>query len=355
MPKIFEPVTLGKLQLPNRLLMAPMTRNRASTDGVVTALTAEYYRQRAGAGLIISESIQPSAIGQGYILTPGLHTAAQVAGWRAVTDAVHEAGGRIFAQLNHTGRIGHPSLYPNRELPVAPSPVASGEQLFSLDGMLDHPVPRELTADDIRATVADFAAAARNAIDAGFDGVELHGANGYLIHQFLADNTNLRTDPYGGSVANRIRFAVEVAAAVADSIGPDRTGIRLSPGSPYNNIREADPAPVYLALLAELDLAYVHLVEVGDRALTERLRAAWPGTFLLNPHPSPEAFPASPETAAEAIESGVADAVALATMWLANPDLDVRIRAGGPFNTADPATFYGGDHTGYTDYPALDR
>ncbi|GAA0430493.1 alkene reductase [Actinoplanes capillaceus] len=356
MPEIFEPVTLGKLQLPSRLLMAPMTRSRASADGVVTALTAEYYRQRAGAGLIISESIQPSVIGQGYLLTPGLHTDDQVEGWRAVTGAVHERGGRIVAQLTHTGRIGHPVLYPNGELPVAPSAVASGEQLFSLDGMLDHPVPRALTTEDIHTTVADFAAAAGNAIDAGFDGVEIHGANGFLIHQFLADNTNLRTDGYGGPVANRIRFAVEVVTAVADRIGAERTGIRLSPGNPFNNIREADPAPVYLALLAALagqGLAYVHLIEGGDRELTRRLRAAWPGALVLNPHPSAKAYPASPESAVEAIESGVADAVALATLWLANPDLDVRIRAGGPYNTADPATFYGGDHTGYTDYPAL--
>ena len=358
MPHMFEPVTLGKLQLPCRLLMAPMTRSRASTDGVVTALTAEYYRQRASAGLIISESIQPSAIGQGYILTPGLHTADQVEAWRRVTGAVHESGGRIVAQLTHTGRIGHPVLYPNGELPLAPSPIASGEQLFSFEGLLDHPVPREMTTEDIGTTIADFATAARNAVDAGFDGVEIHGANGYLIHQFLADNTNQRTDAYGGSTPGRIRFAVEVATAVADSIGADRTGIRLSPGSPFNNIREADPAPVYLALLAALaerDLAYVHLVEAGDRDLTARLRTAWPGFLILNPHPTPDAFPASPDAAAEAIESGLADAVALATMWLANPDLDARIKAGGPFNTPDPATYYGGDHTGYTDYPALAR
>lgn len=358
MSTLFEPVTLGKLRLPSRLVMAPMTRSRASIDGVVSALTAEYYRQRSGAGLIISESIQPSAIGQGYILTPGLHTAGQVEGWRAVTDAVHENGGRIIAQLTHTGRIGHPSLYPNGELPLAPSAVASGEQLFSLEGMLDHPVPREMTLDDIATTVGDFATAARNAIDAGFDGVELHGANGYLIHQFLADNTNLRTDSYGGSAANRIRFALEVVAAVTEVVGADRTGIRLSPGSPFNNIVEPDPAPIYLALLealADQDLAYVHLVEVGDRDLTRQLRAAWPGMLILNPHSSPEAFPASADAATEAVESGVADAAALATMWLANPDLDARIRAGGPFNTPDPATFYGGDHTGYTDYPTLEQ
>ncbi len=356
MPNLFEPVTLGKLELPSRLLMAPMTRNRATADGLVTAMTAEYYAQRAGAGLIISESIQPSVIGQGYIRTPGLHAAAQVDAWRSVTDAVHERGGRIVAQLTHTGRIGHPSLYPNGELPVAPSAVASGEQLVSFEGMLDHPQPRELSGADIAATIADFAAAARNAVEAGFDGVEIHGANGYLVHQFLADNTNLRTDRYGGSVENKIRFAAEVVAAVADVIGADRTGIRLSPGNPYNGIVEADPAPRYLALLrtlAGLDIAYVHVMETGNRALTEQLRAAWPGTFVLNPHATPEAFPATSEAAAQAVESGVADAVALATLWLANPDLDVRIKAGGPFNTADPATFYGGDQVGYTDYPTM--
>lgn len=357
MPNLFEPLTVGKLQLPNRLLMAPMTRSRASVDGVVSALTAEYYRQRASAGLIISESIQPSVIGQGYILTPGLHAGDHVEAWQDVTDAVHEAGGRIFAQLTHTGRIGHPSLYPNGELPVAPSPVASGEQLFSLEGMLDHPVPREMTTDDIRTTVTDFATAARNAIDAGFDGVELHGANGYLIHQFLADNTNLRTDSYGGAADNRIRFAIEVVTAVADVIGADRTGVRLSPGSPFNNIEEPDPAPVYLRLLeslADQNLAYVHLVEVGNRGLTRQLRAAWPGILILNPHPAPDAFPASPAAATEAVETGVADAVSLATMWLANPDLDARIKAGGPYNTPHPDTFYGGDHRGYTDYPTIE-
>ena len=358
MTTLFEPITIGKLQLPNRLVMAPMTRSRATSDGVVTALTGEYYAQRAGAGLIISESTQPSVIGQGYIQTPGLHTDEQVKAWRTVTDAVHEAGGRIVVQLTHTGRIGHPSLYPDGALPVAPSAVASGEQLFTGTEMVDHPTPRELTADDVATTIRDFTTAARNGIEAGFDGVELHGANGYLIHQFLADNTNLRTDSYGGSVANRIRFATEVVAAVADAIGPDRTGIRLSPGSPFNNMVEADPAPLYTELLKALaaqGIAYVHLVEVGNRELTRQLRAAWPAALILNPHGSPDAFPASADAAIEALEAGVADAVSLATLWLANPDLDARIKAGGPFNDADRATFYGGDRNGYTDYPALDE
>ncbi len=356
MSSLFDSVTIGKLRLPNRLVMAPMTRSRATSDGVVVELTAEYYAQRTGAGLIISESIQPSVIGQGYINTPGLHTPAQIEAWRTVTDAVHRNDGRIIAQLTHTGRIGHPSLYPAGALPLAPSPVASGEQLFTGTELLDHPTPREMTAADIAATIQEFAAAARNAIEAGFDGVEIHGANGYLIHQFLADNTNLRTDGYGGSTAHRIRFATEVVAAVAAAVGPDRTGIRLSPGSPFNNIVESDPAPLYTELLqalAGLDIGYVHLVEAGNRPLTKQLRAAWPGVLILNPHASPEAFPATADAAVEAVESGIADAVALATLWLANPDLNVRIKAGGPFNIADQATFYGGDHTGYTDYPTL--
>ncbi|MFE3798750.1 alkene reductase [Nocardia tengchongensis] len=356
MSTLFEPVSIGRLRLPSRLVMAPMTRNRATAKGLVTELAAEYYAQRASAGLIISESIQPSVIGQGYFLTPGLHNAEQTAAWRQITDAVHAAGGRIVAQLTHTGRIGHPVLYPDNALPVAPSPIASGEQLFTPDGMIDHPRPREMTAADITDTIADFTAAARNAIAAGFDGVEVHGANGFLLHQFLADNTNQRTDAYGGSTTNRIRFVAEVVAAVADAIGADRTGIRLSPGNPYNHIEESDPAPLYVELLtalADLDLAYVHLVEGGDRELTTKLRAAWPGTLILNPHPTPEAFPATVDAATEALESGVADAISLGALWLANPDLDARIQAGGPFNTPDQATFYGGTHIGYTDYPSL--
>ncbi|WP_067466723.1 alkene reductase [Nocardia amamiensis] len=355
---LFEPVSIGRSQLPNRLVMAPMTRNRATPQGLVTEVTAEYYAQRASAGLIISESIQPSVIGQGYFLTPGLHNEEQTTAWRQVTDAVHGAGGRIFAQLTHCGRIGHPALYPDNALPLAPSAVVSGEQLFTPDGMLDHPTPREMTTEDIATTITDFTAAARNAIAAGFDGVELHGANGYLLHQFLADNTNLRTDSYGGSVANRIRFVIEVVAAVSEAIGADRTGIRLSPGNPFNHIEEADPAPLYVDLLtklAEQGIAYVHIVEGGDRELTTKLRAAWPGALILNPHRTPDAFPATVEAAEEALESGVTDAVSLGALWLANPDLDARIKAGGPYNTADQATFYGGDRAGYTDYPTLDK
>jgi N-ethylmaleimide reductase len=353
---LLQPVSIGKLDLPNRLVMSAMTRNRADSGGRVTALHAEYYAQRASAGLIVTESTQPNAIGQGYFRTPGIHEPEQVEAWRLVTRAVHDAGGRIFLQLTHCGRIGHPILYRDNALPIAPSPVRSGEQLVGADQPVDHPTPRPMTTDDITATVADFAAAATNSMEAGFDGVEIHGANGFLLHQFLADNTNLRDDMYGGSVTNRIRFAVEVVEAVALAIGAERTALKLSPANPYNGIVENDPTTVYRALLAALapaSLAYLHVFEGGDRGLTRILRAAWPGPFILNPHPTPEAFPASPRTAADALGDGAAHAVSLATMWLANPDLPARIEAGGPYNDADPTTFYGGDHHGYTDYPTL--
>ncbi|WP_119726696.1 alkene reductase [Thermomonospora amylolytica] len=356
MNELFEPVTVGGIELPNRLFMAPMTRSRATPGGLVTELTAEYYAQRAAAGLIITEGVQPSVIGQGYIDTPGLHSAEQVAAWRKVTDAVHAAGARIFAQLMHSGRIGHPVLYPDGALPVAPSPIPSGVQLFTPDGMLDHPTPREMTPADIARTVRDFADAARNAIDAGFDGVELHGANGYLIHQFLADGSNRRTDAYGGSVENRIRFAVEVSRAVAEAIGPGRVGIRVSPGNEINGITESDTTDLYVALaraLAPLGLAYVHVMETGDREITRRLRREWPGTLVVAPHPTPDTEVGTPELGVEALREGVADAVALGRYWLANPDLVARVKAGGPYNKADPATFFGGDHRGYTDYPTL--
>ncbi|WP_267900423.1 alkene reductase [Actinomadura spongiicola] len=354
--EFFRPVTLGKLELPNRLVMAPMTRSRAY-GGLVGDLTARYYAQRASAGLIITEAIQVSEIGQGYIQTPGLHTDEQVHAWRTVTDAVHAAGGRIVAQLVHCGRIGHPILYSDGALPLAPSAVASGESLFTPDGMLEHPVPREMTADDIAATIADFTAAARNAIAAGFDGVELHGANGFLLHQFLADGSNLRTDGYGGSIAGRIRLTVEVVEAVAAAVDPERVGLRLSPGLAYNGIVEGDTADLYRALvraLAPTPLAYLHLFEAVTRDMTRLVRDEWPGGLLLCPHPTADSFPSTPETGAAALREGVADAIALATMWLANPDLPDRVRAGGPYNEPDADTFYGGDHRGYTDYPILD-
>ncbi|MEU0564825.1 alkene reductase [Nonomuraea sp. NPDC005983] len=348
----FDPISVGNTKLANRVVMAPMTRSRAR-DGLVTELTARYYSQRASAGLIITEGIQPSVIGQGYPFTPGLHNAEQVAAWRGVTDAVHAADGKIFAQLLHTGRIGHPVLLPDGLVPVAPSPVAARGQLFTPNGPKDFVTPRELTETEIEQTVADFASAARNAVEAGFDGVEVHGANGYLIHQFLAPNTNLRTDGWGGSASGRARFAVEVLSAVAGAIGSDRTGLRISPGMPTNDMHEPDPRPVYEELVrrtAALDLAYLHVMEAGNRELTRALRQRFPGALILNPHTGDR--PTGPEEL-DLIHDGTADLIAFGQLFLANPDLPRRLATGAPLNAADPATFYGGGAEGYTDYPAL--
>ncbi|MFD6182977.1 alkene reductase [Streptomyces goshikiensis] len=354
MTTAFDPIVLGGRRLASRIVMAPMTRSRAFGPGAEpTELMATYYAQRAAAGLIVTEGIQPSPVGQGYPDTPGLHTAGQVAAWRSVTDAVHSEGGVIFAQLMHTGRIGHPSLLPDGLVPVAPSAVAANGRVFTHEGPKDYVTPKELSEAEIRQTVADFATAARNAIEAGFDGVEIHGANGYLIHQFLAPNTNRRTDAWGGDTEGRIRFAVEVVSAVVAAVGSDRVGVRISPGNRYNDIAEEHPGEVYEALLeklAGLDPAYLHLMEGPDRDLTARLRKAWTGTFVLNPFTYPDVT--GPE-ALTLVEDGSADMVAYGALFLANPDLPARLAADGPFNTPDPATFYGGDHRGYTDYPAL--
>ncbi|BCL31534.1 alkene reductase [Streptomyces aurantiacus] len=348
-----DPINLSGTPLTNRIVMAPMTRSRAGDGGAPTDLNAEYYAQRASAGLIVTEGIQPSAVGQGYPDTPGLHSAEQIAAWRKVTDAVHAAGGRIFAQLMHAGRIGHPTLLPDGLVNVGASPVPAQGQVYTHEGPLDYITPRELTGDEVRATVGEFAAAAKGAIEAGFDGVELHGANGYLIHQFLAPGSNHRTDEWGGSVENRIRFAVETVKAVVAEIGAGRTGIRLSPGNPFNDIQEPEPEPTYTALVAALEplgLAYLHITEVGEvRELTLALRKRFSGTFILNPATE---GPTGPESLA-LIEDGAADLVAFGRLFLANPDLPARLRAGGPFNEADAATLYGGDAKGYTDYPAL--
>ncbi|MGW4514659.1 alkene reductase [Streptomyces sp. NPDC004393] len=354
MTTAFDPIVLGGRHLANRVAMAPMTRSRAYGPGAEpTELMATYYAQRAAAGLIVTEGIQPSPVGQGYPDTPGLHTSGQVRAWRTVTDAVHREGGVIFAQLMHTGRIGHPSLLPDGLVPVAPSAVAAEGQVFTHEGPKDFVTPRELSEAEIRQTIDDFATAARNAIEAGFDGVEIHGANGYLIHQFLAPDTNLRTDGWGGDTEGRIRFAAEIVTAVAEAIGSHRLGLRISPGNPYNDMSEDNPGEVYAALLdriSGLGLAYLHLLEGPDRDLTARLRKAWPGTFVINPFTYPDVT--GPD-ALKLIEDGSADMVAYGALFLANPDLPRRLAAGGPFNTPNPETFYGGDHRGYTDYPSL--
>ncbi|MEV6698870.1 alkene reductase [Streptomyces sp. NPDC051453] len=353
MTTAFDPIDLSGVQLANRIAMAPMTRSRAGEGGTATDLTAEYYAQRASAGLIITEGIQPSAVGQGYAWTPGLHSDEQIASWRKVTDAVHAEGGTIYAQIMHAGRISHPVLLPEGQTPVAPSPVAPAGQGFTHEGMKDFTTPRALTGDEIRATVADYATAARNAIEAGFDGVELHGANGYLIHQFLAPNTNLRDDEWGGSVENRIRFAVEVVKAVVAEIGAERTGLRISPGNPYNSIEESDPAPAYTALVKEIEplgISYLHVLENSDiRELTLALRKQFSGTFVINVRSDGPTGHGD----LSVIEDGIADIITFGALFLANPDLPARLKTQGPYNTPDPATFFGGDAKGYTDYPAL--
>ncbi|MEU6403679.1 alkene reductase [Streptomyces sp. NPDC046985] len=352
MTSAFEPVHLAGTTLPNRFALSPMTRSRAGEGGVATSLVAEYYTQRASAGLIITEGVQPSPVGQGYPFTPGLHSAEQIAAWREVTDSVHAAGGRIFAQLMHSGRIGHPSLLSDDLVPVAPSAVAAHGRLFTVDGMKDFVVPHELSGAEVRQTVADFAQAARNAVEAGFDGIELHGGNGYLIHQFLASGANQRTDEWGGSVENRIRFAVETVNAVAAAIGPARTALRVSPGNPYNDISEPDSQLVYEALVKEIDglgLAYLHVLEHGPEAreTTLALRKQFSGPFVLNPATEGP----TDHRALALIEDGTADLIAFGALFLANPDLPERLRTEGPYNAPDPATFFGGDARGYTDYP----
>ncbi|WP_326690324.1 MULTISPECIES: alkene reductase [unclassified Streptomyces] len=345
---LWNPIVAGKISLSHRLAMAPMTRDRSTPEGIPTELNAEYYAQRASHALIITEGTQPNADGQGYLLTPGIYSEEHIAGWRKVTDAVHGVDGRIVIQLMHAGRMSHPDNTPHHRQPVAPSPVQPAGTMFTPSGPLEMPVPRELATEEVAATVEDFRRAAAAGIAAGADGVEIHGANGYLVHQFLATNTNQRTDQYGGSIDNRIRFAVEVATAVAEEIGAGRTGFRISPGNPFNDIAESDTHELYPALvraLAPLDLAYLHLGHGGDDELLHTLRQLWPNTLVLNRAGTDIA------TRAKDIEDGLADIVTVGVMALANPDLVERVRTGAPLNTPDPATFYGGGEAGYTDYP----
>ncbi|MFD9430158.1 alkene reductase [Streptomyces sp. NPDC060002] len=345
---LWNPIVAGEISLSHRLAMAPMTRDRSTPEGIPTELNAEYYAQRASHALIITEGTQPNADGQGYLLTPGIYSEEHIAGWRKVTDAVHKADGRIVIQLMHAGRMSHPDNTPHHRQPVAPSPVQPSGIMFTPSGPQELPVPRGLSTEEVAATVDDFRRAAAAAIAAGADGVEIHGANGYLVHQFLADNTNQRTDQYGGSIDNRIRFAVEIATAVAEEIGAGRTGFRISPGNPFNDIVESDTHELYPSLvraLAPLDLAYLHIGHGGDDELLHTLRKLWPTTLVLNRAGTDIA------TRAKDIEDGLADVVTVGVMALANPDLVERVRTGAPLNTPDPATFYGGGEAGYTDYP----
>ncbi|HEU0101219.1 MAG TPA: alkene reductase [Mycobacteriales bacterium] len=351
MTDLFAPYQLGRLQLANRFVMAPLTRNRAGEGEAPTALAAEYYAQRAGAGLIVAEGTQPSAVGQAYPHTPGLHTDEQGAGWRLVADAVHGRGGHIVVQLMHGGRIGHPDVSGTQS--VAPSAVTPAGQVFTGTGMADYQQPRALATEELPGLVAEYVDAARRAVAAGLDGVELHAANGYLLHQFLADNTNRRTDAYGGSPANRARFVVEVAQAVSEAIGADRVGIRISPGHPFGDIVETEVEQTYAALLEGLEplgLLYLHVLEGPDTTYGEQLRKSWAGAYVFN---SGFSVDSTLETAQELVDTGAADLVAFGRAFLANPDLVERLRLGAPLNAPDAATFYGGGAAGYTDYPAL--
>ncbi len=351
MNKLFTPVQLGRNTLQNRLAMAPMTRSRAQFDGTPGELAAEYYSQRASAGLIVTEGTQPSDDGQGYMATPGIYTDAHVAGWKKVADAVHVKGGHIFIQLMHAGRMSHPDNTPHHRQAVAPSAIAPGTGMFTAKGMQDIPVPRALTTDEVRQAVADFRFAARRAIEAGADGVEIHGANAYLIQQFLAPSANTRTDEYGGSIENRARFAIEVATAIAEEIGADRTAIRLSPGTTMWGIDEGAEGPnLYRFLVAELDklgLAYLHIAHQGNEALLTDIRKLWNDILILN-------RPGSPRDKIGAdVASGLADLEAYGQMMLANPDFVERLKNNAPMNDANRNAFFGGTAQGYTDYPTL--
>ncbi len=351
MTELFTPIRVGGYTLPNRLVMAPMTRSRAQFDGTPGELAADYYAQRAGLGLIVSEGTQPSEDGQGYLTTPGIHTDAHVAGWAKVASAVHAEGGRLFIQLMHAGRMSHPDNTPHHRQGVAPSAIAPGTPMFTLTGMQDIPAPRALSTEEVRQTVADFRHAARRAIEAGADGVEIHGANAYLIQQFFAPSANTRTDEYGGSLANRARFAIEVAKAIAEEIGADRTAIRLSPGMQMWGIDEGPEGPaLYRYLVAELDklgLAYLHLMHLGNEALLADMRNLWRGTLILNRPSRPRA------EIGNDLAAGLADLEAYGQMVLANPDFIERLKTDAPLNDAQRETFFGGDARGYTDYPRL--
>jgi N-ethylmaleimide reductase len=348
---LLQPVTAGALDAPNRIWMAPLTRNRANPDGTPTALQAEYYAQRADAGVIIAEGTQPAANGQGYPHTPGLHTDAQQEGWARIADAVHAAGGRIVVQLMHAGRISHESTI-GGEQPVSSSAVRAAGEIFTPTGMQPHALPRALETGELSEVAAQYADAARRAVAAGLDGVELHSANGYLLHQFLADGVNTRTDAYGGSPENRARFVIEVARATAAAIGPDRVGIRISPQHPFNDIAE-DDVTVYeylVTALAELNLAYLHVLAAADDPMVGKLRALWPGTFVLNTGFGQDSDRDAME---RLVADGVADAVAVGRPFLANPDLVQRWTRGAALNEPDPETFYSGGAAGYTDYPTM--
>jgi len=354
-PHLFTPVQLGPLKLPHRVVMAPMTRNRAAPGNVPQDLNVTYYRQRAKAALIITEATQVSPQGVGYPATPGIHSEEQTTGWEAVTHAVHEEGGRIFLQLWHVGRISHPSLQPNGELPVAPSAIRAEGDAITYDGPQPFVTPRALRTDEIPDILAQFQTGAKNAKKAGFDGVEIHAANGYLLDQFLRDSTNHREDNYGGSLMNRSRLLHDVVETVADVWGADRVGVRLSPINAFNDIKDSAPEPTFTAIASMLGrqkIAYLHVVEVsltGDATPLDwaAMREAFGGLYMAN-----GGYEGA--RAEAAIAERRADLVAFARPFLANPDLVHRFETGAELTEADPATFYGGNAKGYTDYSTLE-
>jgi 2,4-dienoyl-CoA reductase-like NADH-dependent reductase (Old Yellow Enzyme family) len=349
--KLFDPVRVGRFTLANRLVMAPMTRSRAQLDGTPGELAAKYYAQRASVGLIVTEGTQPSDDGQGYLTTPGIYTDAHVEGWKKTTAAAHGRGGRIFIQLMHAGRMSHPDNTPHHRQSVAPSAIAPGAGMFTAKGMQDIPAPRALTTEEVQQTIADFAFAARRAVEAGADGVEIHGANAYLIQQFFAPSANVRTDEYGGSIENRARFAIEVGKAIAAEIGAERTAIRLSPGTTMWGIDEGIQGPeLYRYLVAELDkvgLAYLHILHQGNESLLSDIRKLWQGALILNRPGRPR------EQIGADVASGLADLESYGAMVLANPDFVVRLKTNAPMNEARREGFFGGTERFYTDYPTL--
>jgi N-ethylmaleimide reductase len=362
MPSLFDPVQIGDITLANRVVMAPLTRNRAVEGNAPGPLTVEYYRQRASAGLIVSEASQISAMAQGYLATPGIYSPEQVAAWRRVTEAVHAEGGRMVIQLWHVGRISHTSLLPGGAAPVSSTDRRSPAMTFTRDGFVPVSQPRALRDDELPGVVADYVHAARCAMDAGFDGVEIHSANTYLLEQFLRDTINDRSGPYGGSIANRARLVLEVARAVAAAIGAGRTGIRLSPMTTFGNTapRDTHSQALYghvVEQLAPIGLAYVHVIEGetgGPRQPADAgapfdyaaLRSKFPGAWMVN-----NGYARA--DALDAVAGGRADLVAFGRAFIANPDLVRRLREDLPLNEPQPATFYGGGAEGYTDYPTL--
>ncbi len=351
MTTLFDRLRVGAMELDNRLIMAPMTRSRANDEGLQPSYAAEYYRQRATAGLIITEATNISPMAKGYIRTPGIYSDAQSESWRPIAQAVHARGGKIFMQIFHTGRIALPDFLPINAQPLAPSAVRAKGRNYSGQGMKEFVTPREITKEEIARTVRDFGTAARNAIKAGFDGVELHSASGYLVHQFLTTNVNLRTDEYGGSIENRTRFLFEVLDAVTSEVGSERVGVKFSPQIAFNDIEERDADELYPYILegaSKKQLAYVHVVDGADGGWHSKLRRHYTGVYFAG-----ASF--TRDSGADLLAKGGADAIVFGVKFLANPDLPERFRRGAPLNEPDQPTFYTPGEPGYIDYPALEQ